>query len=330
MIIGGTSSTGDTLASYLMMGKNDNAELWELQSGRDDLAKAIGDWAALVNGTNAEKPIYHAWLRPSDTDPVISREEWDKIFIIFEKAMGLEGQPRAVIFHSGKGKGEQGHIHLAYLRIKNGKLISDSNNYVNHQNARIAIEKMLKLEHVYSPHLDRDELRRAQSLNKNAIEQGKRLNIDPREVKAKVTELYQTANSGRDFVVALESEGYILARGDQRVNAYMIIDKAGGVYSLTRTASIKAAELRKTLQDYPLLVLPSVKEARKQAQDRAKRRKQEHGLVAAPILGGQLDGITEGGNALLTPEEQKANMKFQKHQAIKDSIKINEETSAEK
>jgi len=34
-------------------------------------------------------------------------------------------------------------------------------------------------------------------------------------------------------------------------------------------AGVKAPELRETLQDYPLPVLPSVKEARKQVQDRA-------------------------------------------------------------
>ena len=328
MIVGGTSSTGEDLADYLTRGKNEKAEVWELQSGRDDLGKAIGDWAALANGTNVENPVYHAWLRPSDTDPVLSREDWDKIVIIFEKVMGLEGQPRAVIFHHGEEQGEQGHVHLVYLRIKGGKAISDSRNYVNHQNARVEIEKTLKLEHVYSPHLDRDEPRRAQSLNKNAIVQGKQLNIDPREVKAKVTELYQSADSGRDFVAALEFEGYILARGDK--HGYVILNKAGGVYSLTGVARMKVAELRKTLQDYPLRDLPSVKEARKQAQDRAQQREQEQGLVAAPILGSLLDGITGGGKALLTPEEKKAIKVLQKHQAVKDVSKQNEEERAQK
>jgi hypothetical protein len=329
MIVGGTSSTGKDLAAYLTRGKNEKAEIWELQSGRDDLAKAIDDWAALANGTNVEKPVYHTWLRPSDTDPLLSREDWNKAFTLVEKELGLEGQPRAVIFHHGEGQGEQGHVHLAHLRIKGGKAISDSWDYVRQENARVKIEKILNLEHVYSPHLDRDEPRRAQSLNKNAIEQGKQLNIDPREVKAKVTELYQSTDSGRDFVAVLESEGYTLARGDRR--GYVILDKAEGVYSLVRmVAGVKAPELRETLQDYPLPVLPSVKEARKQVQDRAQRREQEHGLVAAPILGSRSDGIDGGGKPPLKPEEQKASKERQKHQAVKDASKRNEEEHAQK
>ena len=150
MIVGGTSSTGEDLANYLTRGKNEKAEVWELQSGRDDLGKAIGDWAALANGTNAENPVYHAWLRPSDTDPVFSSEDWYKAFTIVEKELGLEGQPRAVIFHPGEGLGDQGHLHLAHLRIKGGKAINDSRNYVHHEKARVEIEKILNLEHVYS------------------------------------------------------------------------------------------------------------------------------------------------------------------------------------
>jgi hypothetical protein len=176
MIVGGTSSTGRRLGQYLTEAKNERAAVWSVRGSEfPDLREVIRDWKTDGFGTKAEKPLYHAWLRPSDTDRDLSREEWDKAIFIFEKAMGFENQPRAVVYHHGDGQGEQGHIHLVYSRIKDGKAISDSWNYVHHEKARAEIERELNLEHVYSPHLDRSEPRHAQSFGHSAKEQGKRL-----------------------------------------------------------------------------------------------------------------------------------------------------------
>jgi len=267
MIVGGTSSTGRGLGDYLTEAKNERAEVWELQSGRRDLSKAVDDWKAHAHGTNTEKPLYHAWIRPSDTDRELSREEWRKAVELFERELGLEGQPRAVVYHHGEGQGEQGHIHLVYSRIKDGKALSDSWNYIRHEKARAEIERALNLEHVYSPHLDRNEPRRAQSFGHSEKEQGKRLNIDPKAIKAEVSAIYQSADSGRAFVAALDAAGYTLAQGDKR--GLVILDQAGGVHSLSRMAGAKVAALRDRLADYPLEGLPTVEQAREQAAKRA-------------------------------------------------------------
>ena len=121
MIAGGTSSTGKGLGGYLTEEKNERAEVWEIRgSNFTDLSEAVREMQIYGLGTQAEKPIYHAWLRPSDTDRALSREDWDKAINLFEKEMGFEGQPRAVVYHHGEGQGEQGHIHLVYSRIKDG------------------------------------------------------------------------------------------------------------------------------------------------------------------------------------------------------------------
>jgi hypothetical protein len=309
MIVGGTSHSGRGLGAYLTQDKNEKVEVWELQSGRQDLSKALEDWRAYAHGTKAELPLYHAWLRPSDTDRALNREDWDKSIKLFEQEMGFEGQPRAVVYHHGEGKGEQGHIHLVYSRIQeNGKAVSDSWNYVHHEKARVQIETDLNLEHVYSPHLDRNEPRRAQGLNHDQMQQGERLKIDPREVKAEVSELYKQAEgNGREFVAALEKEGYSLAQGDKR--GYVILDEAGGVHSLSRMAGVKVAELRETLQDYPLRDLPSVETAREMQLERqqpaselekaaevTKTAESNERTEDAPVLGRRDDYGSEGMN----------------------------------
>jgi hypothetical protein len=273
VIVGGHSSTGHGLARYLTAEKNERAEVWNIRGCElPDLSEAVQDWRIDGLGTKAEKPVYHAWLRPSDTDRPLSREEWETAISHFEKEMGFENQPRAVIYHHGHGQGEQGHVHLVYSRIEDGRAIPDSWNYVHHQKARAEIEKSLGLEHVYSPHLD-NEPRRAQSFDRDQIEQGKRTKIDPREVKAEVSELYRAADTGPAFVAALEDAGYTLAQGDKR--GYVILDEAGGVHSLSRAASVKAGELRDRLKDCPLQNLPTVEAARELIHDRAQGRESD-------------------------------------------------------
>lgn len=274
MIVGGTSNSGKGLGKYLTTAENAQAEVWELNSARRDLGKAIDDWKAYAHGTKAEKPLYHAWLRPSDTDRPLSREDWDKAIAIFEKEMGFEGQPRAVIYHHGEGQGEQGHIHLVYSRIKDGKAITDKWNYIRHEKARVKIEQELNLEHVYSPHLDRDEPRRAQGFNRDEIEQGKRNKIPAETVKAEVSELYQCADSGRAFVAALGEAGYTLAWGESR--AYVIVDKMGGPHSLSRmlNGTAKAKEWKERLKDYPPESLPKAEDIQKQ-HEAARKQQQE-------------------------------------------------------
>jgi len=273
VIVGGTSSTGRKLGQYLTEAKNERAEVLEVRgSAFSDLKDAVKDWRTDAQGTNAEKPLYHAWLRPSDTDRELSREDWNKAIELFEKQMGFEGQPRAVIFHHGEGQGEQGHIHLVYSRIKDGKAISDSWNYVHHEKARAEMEKELNLEHVYSPHLDREGPRLAQGFSRDEIEQGKRLENDPREVKAEVSAIYQSADSGRALVTALDESGYTLTQGKSR--AYVIVDEFGAPHSLAKYAGVRVVNLRERLKEYPPQSLPKAEDIQRERREAAKERQQ--------------------------------------------------------
>jgi hypothetical protein len=281
MITKGKSTTGRGLAAHLSKKNNDRVEVLDIRGAAiENLQEAIDDWRDLSKGTTCNKPIYHAQLNP---DRDLSREEWDKAIGIFEKEMGLEGYPRAVVLHEKEGRE---HVHLVYSRfnhdLENERLTawSDSWNYPKHERASREIERELGLEKTQGVFVDREGERAERTPSHDEMQQGDRLKIDPREVKAEVSALYKSADSGRAFVAALESEGYTLARGDQR--SYVILDEVGGVHSLARVAGVKVAELRETLQDYPLHDLPSVAEAREQVQERAQRPEQEQGLVAAP------------------------------------------------
>jgi hypothetical protein len=276
MIVKGHSSTGRGLGAYLLGSKNDRAEVWGIRGDIPrDLKETLEDWRSDALGTQCQKPLYHAQLNP---DRALSRDEWDTAIALFEKAMGFEDQPRAIVLHDYKGRE---HLHLVYSRLdEEGRAISDSWNYVHHEKAARDIEKALGLEKTPGVFIDRDGARAARTPDRDALQQGERTRIDPRAVKAEVSALYRNAGSGPAFAAALEANGYALARGDQR--GYVIVDAAGGVHSLSRAADVKAGDLRERLQDLPPESLPSVDEAR----DAQRERQAETGLEreAAPVL----------------------------------------------
>lgn len=308
MIVKGHASTGRGLAAYLMQDKNERAEVWDIRGDIPrDLRDVLNDWRMDAIGTRCEKPLYHAQLNPNRP---LSREEWDKAIRLFEKAMGFETQPRAVVFHEHKGRG---HVHLVYSRLDaDGRAISDSWNYLHHEKAARAIEQALGLEHTPGALYARKAAPRPERTpSRDAIQQGERLQRDPKAIRAEIAALYRSAGGNAPaFVEALREGGYSLARGDQR--GFVVVDASGGVHSLTRATGAKAGALRELLRDYA--DLPGVKRAkashgietpRHLAQQKARFEQQARAVDAAlrrrPAFG---RGISHGGmGVILNPDE---------------------------
>lgn len=264
MIIKGHSSTGRGLGAYLLHDKNARAEVWDIRGDLPrGLSETLNDWRSVTLGTACTKPLYHAQLNP---DRVLSPDEWQTALAIFEKEMGFENQPRAVVLHEHKGRE---HLHLVYLRIgEDGKAIPDSWNYLHHEKAARGIEQKLGLETTKGAFTARDHSPRPdRTPSRDDIQQGERLGTDPKAIKAAVSTLYRQADTGQALVAALSEAGYSLAQGDRR--AYVILDPTGGTHSLTRMTGARAADLSDRLHDYPLESLPTVDEAR-EAQRPAK------------------------------------------------------------
>ncbi len=255
MIIKGGSHSGRGLGSYLLQDKNERAEVWDIRGDLPrDLREVLADWRSDASGTRCEKPLYHAQLNP---DRPLNREEWNKAIATFEKEMGFENQPRAIVFHEHKGRE---HVHLVYSRLgEDGKALPDSWNYLHHEKAAREIEQELGLEKTQGALYGRKgEPRPERTPDREAIQQGERTKQDPKEVKAEITALYRSAGGdGAAFVESLKEQGYRLAKGDQR--GLVVVDSMGGVHSLTCASGAKAGELREMLKGYDL---PSVGETK--------------------------------------------------------------------
>jgi Relaxase/Mobilisation nuclease domain len=296
MITKGESITGRDLATHLFKKENDRVEVLDIRGAAiEDLKEAIDDWRDLSKGTNCSKSIYHAKLNPTRD---LSREEWDKAIGIFEKEMGLEGYPRAVVLHEKKGRE---HIHLIYSRFNHDleaerlTAWSDSWDYPKHEKISRKIELELGLEQTRGVFTNRDGDRPKRTLSHAEIQQGERLKYNPQEIKAEISALYQSAaKDGATFIDSLHNKGYTLVKGDS--HAYVIIDEKGGVRSLSSATGVKVTELCDTLSEYPLKDLPETKEIQRE------RREQNHTAELA-------------NKQPLTLEQQKANNELEQRQA---------------
>jgi len=190
------------------------------------------------------------------------------------------------VLHEYKGRE---HVHLVYSRIdEDGKAISDSWNYLHHEKAAREIEQALGMEKTQGAFTERGgNPRPERTPDRDAIQQGERLNLDPKAIKSEVSELYRSNEDGQDFAAALEAHGYALAQGDKR--GLVILDPEGGVHSLTRMAGAKAGELRERLGD-SALNLPTVEQARAAQQERVQAQEQTAPQIEAH---GETDSDTE-------------------------------------
>ena len=274
IIKGGSRGAPSQLAWHLQrLDTNEKVEILEVQSPTPDLAEAFRDWQTLSEGTRGIKGLYHANIDPAK-DYTMTRDQWQRAVEVLEKELHLEGQPRAVVMHEKLGRE---HLHVVWARTDIDKmtLCSDSQNYLAHERASQRLENEFGHEQVPGKHAKRDrekqpEFPRAEA-NQAEWQQGERTGIDPAARKDQITALKQSSDNAQAFKVALEEQGYILAKGDRR--DFVIVDQTGSIHSLGRQIrDIKASELREFMKAVDRETLPTAAEAKDLQQQRQEQQ----------------------------------------------------------
>lgn len=182
MILKGSQRQGARrLASHLMNDRdNDQVALVELRGfAADDLYGAMAEIEAIAKGTKCRQSVFSLSLSPPksaqvDTDTFIAAVEQA------ETALGLSGQPRAVVIHEKDGRK---HAHAAWSRIDASSMQAVNLPFFKRKLA--ALSKELYLEHGW-------ELPDGHKVNgwKNPLnftlaewQQAKRQDMDQREIK---------------------------------------------------------------------------------------------------------------------------------------------------
>lgn len=280
MVINGGSRAGpDQLAAHLLRtDTNERVTILELNSPVDGLRETFRDWQVLSTGTRGTKGLYHANIDPA-TQYDMTREQWLRSVDVLEEKLGFTGQPRAVVMHEKNGRE---HIHVVWQRtdVERMRLVSDSYNYIAHEEASYQLEKEFGHEHVPGKHAKRDrelqaEFPRAEFTHAE-WQQMERSGEDRRARREHLRDVYEASDSAQAFKAALEEEGYLLARGDRR--DFVLVDTHGHILSISRELpGVPTKERRAFLAQLDPASLPGVDDAKRLQAERAPRRDQAEG-----------------------------------------------------
>jgi len=283
ILVGNQRGGAKDLALHLMKDENERVQLHELRGFvADDLQGAFQESQAVSRGTRCQQHLYSLSLSPpKDAKPD------DAVFIAAvnaaEKRLGLEGQPRAVVFHEKKGRdGEtRRHAHAVWCRIDTDTMTAKQ---ISHDRRKLNdLARDLYIQHDWQMprgFISKEE-RNPRNYTLAEWQQAKRADKDPDALKRLFQDAWAISDNKAAFSHALEEKGYILVRGDRR--GFVAVDHKGETYSLSRWVGRKPKDLKAKLQAHDNL--PSVQQAHvkvaKIVTDRLKELEAEERAKAA-------------------------------------------------
>lgn len=233
------------LAHYLLsMRDNDHVALHEVSGfASDDLLEAFHEADAIARGTRCKNHLFSISLNPPEGAKV-SVDDFEKAADQVAKKLGLEGQPRAIVFHEKDGRR---HAHVVWSRIDIERMRAI--NMPHYKSKLREISRELFLEHDWDlPRgLQDKRLRDPLTFTREEWQQSKRVGVDPREIKSALQQCWQASDNRASFEQALKERGFWLATGDRR--GVVALDYRGEVYSLSRYVGVKSKELEARIGD---------------------------------------------------------------------------------
>lgn len=256
MILKGSQRSGaKALADHLMNDRdNDHVTCLDLRGfSTDDLHGALAEMHAISKATQCKKFMFSLSLNPPQ-DHVGTEEEFLDAADRAEQALGLDGQPRAIVVHEKEGRR---HAHVVWSRIDVDELKA-----IHLGRFKLALRDLsrdLFLDHGWTLPDGLATYGNKSPLNFTLEEwqAAKRQGLDPREKKQVFQQAWERCDSQLGFKNALEDRGYFLARGDRR--GFVALDVDGNVHSIAKWTGLKAKDVKAKLGSPENL--PSVDEA---------------------------------------------------------------------
>jgi|GEM_PF-5011550 len=273
MIVNGSSNRCvDWWTQHLESDANEKVEVIAVHGLRDgsieDMLEQMMNFAI---GTKCDNAFYQMNFSPAPNEQ-LTQQEWHRVREIAEERHGFEGQPYFMVMHTKHG--EQ-HIHTIHSRInlETGTAISDSNDAPkNHAIAR-QIERELGLQKVIGPYDREPGAPRPERAPKRwEMLRGMKSGIAVPELKADVTKLRGLCADGKEFEAAMQTRGFIFARGDKIIAGeptLMVIDAAGDAHHLPRLIKgMTSKKVNEFMRHIDRASLPTIAQAKQMQQDR--------------------------------------------------------------
>lgn len=248
--------SGQNLAAHLMRtDDNEHVLVHDLRGfASDDLHGAFKEAEAVSRGTKCRQYLFSLSLNPPEAENVPVAVFEDAIERI-EGKLGLEGQPRAIVFHEKEGRR---HAHCVWSRIDAETMTARQMSFFKQK--LVGVSRDLYLENGWKMPRGLENAAERNPTNFSLAEwqQAKRQDIDPRWLKTTMQHCWARSDNGRAFARSLEEHGFFLARGDRR--GFVVLDHNGEVWSLARCLDLKSKEVAARLGD--AAALPSVETAK--------------------------------------------------------------------
>jgi hypothetical protein len=256
MILKGSQRAGARQLSAHLLNERDNehVRVHELRGFvADDLRGAFVEAQAVSKGTKCRQYLFSLSLNPPKGANA-SEADFERAADEAERALGLEGQPRAIVFHEKEGRR---HAHVVWSRIDAATMRAV--NLPHFKRKLTSLSKELFLEHGWTLPEGLRQNGGKSPLNFSLAEwqQAKRTGRDPREIKDTFRDAWARSDSLKALGGALAERGYFLAQGDRR--GVVAVDVDGEVYAVAKWAGVKVREARAKLGEAALPSLDAVR-----------------------------------------------------------------------
>lgn len=230
------------LAAHLLNERdNEHVRVHELRGFvADDLHGALSETQAVAKGTKCKQFMFSLSMNPPQGAEV-SEADFERAADRAEKALGLEGQARAIVFHEKEGRR---HAHVVWSRIDAAGMTAINLPHFKKKLTALSRELFLENEWTLPDGLRVGGGKSPLNFSLAEWQQAKRNGVDPREIKAVFREAWARSDSLKALGNALAERGYFLAGGKRGVVA---LDTEGKIYSVAKAAGVKVREARAKL-----------------------------------------------------------------------------------
>lgn len=239
MIIKASQRSGGTqLGLHLLKTENEQVEIHEVRGFvSETVMGAMKEAQAMAMGTRCKQYLFSVSLNPPETEAV-RVEVFEGAIAKIEERLGLEGQPRMVVFHEKEGRR---HAHVVWSRIDaetmRAKQLSFYKSKLQEVSRELFLDNGWKMPRGLMAHGERDP----RNFTLAEWQQAKRAGLNPHDLKGMVQDCWAVSDNRESFARALEERGLYLAKGDRR--GHVAVTYEGEVFALSRLIDKKAKDV---------------------------------------------------------------------------------------
>lgn len=242
ILVGNQRGGAKNLALHLLKQENEHVEVHELRGfASDNLMGALNESYAISRATKCRQFMFSLSLNPPPNEQVRT-EDFEAAIDRAEAELGLEGQPRAIVFHEKQGRR---HAHAVWSRIDVEQMKAIQLSHTKLKLTSLSRELFLEHEWKMPRGLMRSEERGPRNFSLEEWQQTKRAGKDTREVKTAIQDCWAVSDSRAAFMQALAERGFKLARGDRR--GFVAVDMTGEPYAVSRYAGVRTKAVKARL-----------------------------------------------------------------------------------